>query len=139
MSPVAFFDPSTGFAPSSKSSAPKSYNSVPNFQRHFLNTKYDDAYVPRPLPQGKISSLREAINSLDTQMADLMSQRQALKAQLEQEVRLQSPVIRLPSELLSSIFIMGVLGMGDDDPIMVPTLMLVWYVTAFARTRVRAH
>lgn len=61
-------------------------------------------------------------------MADLLSQRQSLEAQLEQAVRLQSPVIRLPSELLSSIFVMGVLGMGDEDPIMVPTLMLVWYV-----------
>jgi hypothetical protein len=78
---------------------------------------------------GKISSLRDAINNLDTQMADLMTRRQTLKAQLEQEVRLQSPVIRLPSELLSSIFIMGVLGMGDGDPIIVSTLMLVWYVT----------
>ncbi|KAJ3562120.1 hypothetical protein NP233_g9776 [Leucocoprinus birnbaumii] len=91
-----------------------------------LQTRTDsDAYVPRPMPQGKISSLREAINNLDTQMADLMTQRQVLKSQLEQEVRLQSPVIRLPSELLSSIFVMGVLGMGDGDPIIVSTLMLV--------------
>lgn len=124
MSPVPAGDPFSNF-PSSTSRA---YNSFPNFQRNFLNTRNDDAYVPQPMPQGKISSLREAINSLDTQMAELMSQRQALRTQLEQEVRLQSPVIRLPSELLSSIFIMGVLGMGDEDPIMVPTLMLVWCV-----------
>lgn len=103
-------------------------NITPTFQQHFLNTRNDDGYVPRPMPQGKISSLREQIHSLDTQMAELMYQRQSLEAQLEQAVRLQSPVIRLPSELLSSIFIMGVLGMGDEDPIMVPTLMLVWYV-----------
>jgi len=107
-----------------KVSGPKSHDSVPNFHS---GTKTDsDTYSSRPMPQEEISSLREAINSLDTQMADLMSQRQALEAQLEQQVRLQSPVIRLPSELLSSIFIIGVLGMGDGDPIIVPTLMLVW-------------
>jgi len=117
------------FSTSADRLSTKSYNSVPNFHRHFLNTKTDsDAYVPRPMPQERISSLREAINSLDIQMADLMSQRQALKAQLEQHVRLQSPVVRLPSELLSSIFVMGVLGMGDGDPVIVPTLMLVWCV-----------
>ncbi|KAF9452968.1 hypothetical protein P691DRAFT_802824 [Macrolepiota fuliginosa MF-IS2] len=125
MSPVPVRDSFDTFPRSNKPSTPRHYGSFPTFQRNFLNTKSDDTYIPRPMPQGKISSLREAINSLDSQMAELMSQRQALRAQLEQEVRLQSPVIRLPSELLSSIFIMGVLGMGDDDPIMVPTLMLV--------------
>ena len=59
-------------------------------------------------------------------MAFLMSQRHALESHLEQAVRLQSPVLRLPSELLSSIFIMGVLGIEDENPVMVPTLMLVW-------------
>jgi len=119
-----------GFSTSAdRLSAPKSHNSVPNFHRHFLNTQTDsDAYAPRQMPQERISSLREAINTLDIQMADLMSQRQALKAQLEQQVRLQSPVVRLPSELLSSIFVMGVLGMGDGNPVIVPTLMLVWCV-----------
>ncbi|KXN88298.1 hypothetical protein AN958_07757 [Leucoagaricus sp. SymC.cos] len=125
MSPVPYSNPLSGFSSSNRSPAPKSYNSVPNFHRHFLNTRTDDAYVPRAVPQEKISSLRDEINDLDSQMANLMSRRQALKAQLEREVRLQSPVIRLPSELLSSIFIMGVLGMGDGDPIIVPTLMLV--------------
>lgn len=60
-------------------------------------------------------------------MAFLMSQRHELESHLEQAVRLQSPVLRLPTELLSSIFVMGVLGMGDENPVMVPTLMLVWY------------
>ncbi|KAH6911388.1 hypothetical protein BKA70DRAFT_1384787 [Coprinopsis sp. MPI-PUGE-AT-0042] len=46
----------------------------------------------------------------------LISQRRELVSKLEQEVRMQSPVIRIPSELLSSIFLMGVLGMGDEDP-----------------------
>jgi hypothetical protein len=66
-------------------------------------------------------------------MASLMSQRHELESHLEQAVRLQSPVLRLPSELLSSIFIMGVLGIGDENPVMVPTLMLVWYVFSSLR------
>lgn len=59
-------------------------------------------------------------------MASLMSQRHELESHLEQAVRLQSPVLRLPSELLSSIFVMGILGIGDENPVMVSTLMLVW-------------
>ncbi|XP_006462554.1 hypothetical protein AGABI2DRAFT_206955 [Agaricus bisporus var. bisporus H97] len=112
MAPVAF-------------DAPPRFSAKPRPLPNFLNTNYDDIYAPRTPSGPKISALREAINSLDAQMARLMTQRQALKSQLEQEVRLQSPVIRLPSELLSSIFVIGVLGMGDEDPIMVPTLMLV--------------
>jgi hypothetical protein len=81
------------------------------------------------MPSISITHLREAIRSLDSKMASLMSQRHELESHLEQAVRLQSPVLRLPCELLSSIFIMGVLGIGDENPVMVPTLMLVWYVS----------
>lgn len=119
MAPVAF-------------DAPPRFSAKPRPLPNFLNTNYDDIYAPRTPSGPKISALREAINSLDAQMARLMTQRQALKSQLEQEVRLQSPVIRLPSELLSSIFVIGVLGMGDEDPIMVPTLMLVWFVNSLS-------
>lgn len=73
-----------------------------------------------------IPHLREAIHSLDSKMARLMSQRRELESNLEQAVRSQSPVLRLPSELLSSIFVIGVFGMGEDNPVMVGTLMLVW-------------
>ncbi len=73
-----------------------------------------------------IPRLREAINSLDSKMAYLMSQRRQLECNLERAVRSQSPVLRLPSELLSCIFIIGVFGMGDENPVMVATLMLVW-------------
>jgi hypothetical protein len=58
-------------------------------------------------------------------MASLMSQREQLESHLEQVVRLQSPVLRLPSEILSSIFIIGVRQMGEDDSLLVSTLMLV--------------
>lgn len=79
----------------------------------------------RGLPREDVSHLRDAIASIDAKISILMSQRRELQAKLEMETRLQSPVLRLPSELLSSIFIMGILGMGDEDPIMVTTLMLV--------------
>ena len=73
-----------------------------------------------------IPDLREAINSLDSRMASLMHERHALETHLERAVRLQAPVHRIPSELLSHIFIIGVLDATDDNPVMVPTLMLVW-------------
>ncbi|KAJ7212035.1 hypothetical protein GGX14DRAFT_564526 [Mycena pura] len=109
----------------------------------------DDAYRPRipSLASGNvlIPRLREAIHSLDSKMATLMSQRRDLESRLEQAVRLQSPVLRLPSELLSSIFVIGVLGDVEDDgaddadsgnvTVMLPTLMLVcryWLEVALA-------
>lgn len=72
-----------------------------------------------------ISHLREAINNLDSKMAFLLNQKHELESHLEQAVRLQSPVLRLPSELLSTIFVIGVLEMGEDS-VMLSTLMLVW-------------
>ncbi|KAL0961425.1 hypothetical protein HGRIS_006371 [Hohenbuehelia grisea] len=79
----------------------------------------------RELPSLSIPRLREAILSLDSKMAMLMNQRHELESHLEQAVRLQSPVLRLPSELLASIFMMAVLDMGDENPVLVSTLMLV--------------
>ncbi|KAF4590295.1 hypothetical protein EYR38_009593 [Pleurotus pulmonarius] len=86
-------------------------------------------YSPRSA-NASIPRLREAILTLDSKMAQLMNQRHELESHLERAVRLQSPVLRLPSELLSSIFIKGVLGMGDENPIMVSTLMLVCHYWA---------
>jgi len=77
------------------------------------------------MPNISITHLREAIRSLDCKMASLISQRHELESHLEQAVRLQSPVLRIPSELLSSIFVMGVLWIADENPVMVSTLMLV--------------
>ena len=75
--------------------------------------------------QVSISHLREALNSLDTQMASLLSQRQELESHLEQAVHSQSPIYRLPEELLSSIFVIGVCQSGDQDSLLVSSLMLV--------------
>lgn len=88
----------------------------------------DDVYVPRPPTFMSIAYLRETIAGIDTKMSALAKERVELETKLETAVRLQSPVLRLPSELLSQIFAIGVLDMGDENPIMVPTLMLVWYV-----------
>lgn len=91
-----------------------------------LYTAADDVYVPRSPAFMSIAYLREAITAIDTKMSALVQERTELETKLEQVVRLQSPVLRLPSELLSNIFSIGVLGIGDENPIMVPTLMLVW-------------
>ncbi|KAG7088354.1 hypothetical protein E1B28_012358 [Marasmius oreades] len=72
-----------------------------------------------------IPRLRDAIHRIDSKMASLMSEKHELESYLEQAVRLQSPVLRIPSELLGSIFVISVFGMGDDNPVMVSTLMLV--------------
>ncbi|KAJ3716900.1 hypothetical protein F5878DRAFT_344373 [Lentinula raphanica] len=76
-------------------------------------------------PSTSIPRLREAINSLDSKMALLMNQRHELEAHLEQAVRLQSPIHRLPNEILASIFVIGVMDVRNENPVMVPTLMLV--------------
>ena len=86
----------------------------------------DDVYLPRSPSFMSIAYLREAITTIDIKMSALVKERDDLETKLEQAVRLQSPVLRLPSELLSSIFSIGVLEMDDENPIMVPTLMLVW-------------
>ena len=74
-----------------------------------------------------IAYLRDTIATIDLKMTTLAKERADLETKLETAVRLQSPILRLPTEILSNIFTVGVLGMSDDNPIMVPTLMLVWY------------
>ncbi|EIM86054.1 uncharacterized protein STEHIDRAFT_157574 [Stereum hirsutum FP-91666 SS1] len=80
------------------------------------STRVADASIPH---------LREALSTLETKMASLMSERDALESRLEQAVRLQSPIQRLPSELLASVFTIGVLDMHEEDPLMLSNLMLV--------------
>jgi len=58
-------------------------------------------------------------------MASLLNQRQEIELHLEQVVRSQSPIYRIPEELLSSIFVTGVRNMGEEDSLLVATLMLV--------------
>ncbi|KAF9644910.1 hypothetical protein BDM02DRAFT_3121118 [Thelephora ganbajun] len=61
-------------------------------------------------------------------MASLRTKREEIESRLEQAVRTQcpSPIHRLPYELLASIFNMGVFpSEEEEDPLMLPTLMLV--------------
>ncbi len=102
------------------------------FAAHRNRPPLPPSHASRPSGQARggmqhvsIPDLREAIHSLDSKMATLMSQRHELESHLEKAVRLQSPIHRLPSELLASIFVIGVLGI-DENPVLVSTLMLVW-------------
>ncbi|KIK91637.1 hypothetical protein PAXRUDRAFT_13684 [Paxillus rubicundulus Ve08.2h10] len=100
-----------------------------------LPEHFNNPTSPRPYRDGDLSRvcgshgsiplLREALNSLDTRMASLLDQRRELESHLEQAARSQSPVYRLPEELLSSIFVVGVCELGDEDPLLVSSLMLV--------------
>ncbi|KAF8195448.1 hypothetical protein BJ912DRAFT_1056694 [Pholiota molesta] len=104
----------------------KNYGQIPPLISKPLRiSSPDDVYVPRPPTFMSIAYLRDALTTIDVKMASLVKERAELETKLETAVRLQSPVLRLPSELLSSIFSIGVLDMGDEDPVMVPTLMLV--------------
>ena len=58
-------------------------------------------------------------------MASLLSERDLLESRLEQAVRMQSPVQRVPSDLLASIFSIAVLDGDDEDSITLSNLMLV--------------
>ena len=80
---------------------------------------------------GTINHLRDAIASIETQIAHLMAQKRELQTRLEQEVRVESPVDRLPSELLSGIFVRSVgVGQEEENPVMLATIMLVWCVAS---------
>lgn len=80
-----------------------------------------------------IPHLRQALHLLESEMANLRSKREEIESRLEQAVRTQcpSPIHRLPCELLASIFALGVFpSEEEEDPLMLPTLMLVsqhWY------------
>ncbi|KAH9941051.1 hypothetical protein B0H21DRAFT_697141 [Amylocystis lapponica] len=79
----------------------------------------------RTTPNLSIPHLREALHSLESKMASLLTERDLLESRLEQAVRMQSPIQRLPNELLASIFVIGVLDREEEDSLMLSTLMLV--------------
>lgn len=86
------------------------------------------------VPPSSIPHLREALNSLESQMANLMFERRKLESRLEQAVRQQAPVYRLPRELLGSIFEIAVHPQDEEDAVLLSTLMLVcrdWTELAF--------
>lgn len=76
-------------------------------------------------PEASIPDLREALSTLESKMASLMSERERLERSLEHAVRLQAPIQRLPSELLASIFTIGVLDGEEEDTLMLSNVVLV--------------
>jgi hypothetical protein len=84
---------------------------------------------PRPArvpPTPSIPHLRDALFAIDSKVAALLRERARLSLSLEQAVRLQAPISRLPSELLVHILTLGVLEPDDnDDPLVLSNLMLV--------------
>jgi hypothetical protein len=76
-------------------------------------------------PEASIPDLREALSTLESKMASLMSERERLERSLDHAVRLQAPIQRLPSELLASIFTIGVLDGEEEDTLMLSNVVLV--------------
>lgn len=113
----------------SPSSASTSSSSRRHSRQHSVNMgarSYDPTYEDRnSVSPNSIPHLREALSSLETQLASLMTERKRLETKLEQAVRQQSPVQHLPRELLGSIFVTGVYHMGEEDGLLLSTLMLV--------------
>ncbi|KAL5519833.1 hypothetical protein ACEPAG_1493 [Sanghuangporus baumii] len=72
-----------------------------------------------------IPHLREALSSLESQMASLEFEKQRLETKLENAVRQQVPVHRLPRELLGAIFEIGVHSADAEDAVLLSTLMRV--------------
>ncbi|KAH8825336.1 hypothetical protein DL96DRAFT_177833 [Flagelloscypha sp. PMI_526] len=70
--------------------------------------------------------LREAIATLDAQISALVLRRNQLEVHLERAVHSQSPVHRVPPEILAKIFELGVQQEEEDfSCLMVQTVMLV--------------
>jgi len=94
----------------------------------FISSCHPDAAYPESVANLSIPHLRQALCLLESEMANLRTKREEIESRLEQAVRTQcpSPIHRLPYELLASIFAMGVFpSEEEEDPLMLPTLMLV--------------
>lgn len=128
--PKAFYTAPPTFPAPPDFPAPPPYATTPSMGYSSASASSSSSRPPtRPEPPSfaSIPDLRDAISSLDSKMASLMRERHALESSLERAVRLQAPIHRIPSEVLSQIYLNGVYA--DDNPVMIPTLMLVWCVT----------
>lgn len=109
-------------------------NSGSGTASHSVNSRGDRERTHAPAAPTSIPHLREALDSLESQMANLMYERRMLESRLEQAVRQQAPVHRLPRELLGSIFEIAVHPQDEEDAVLLSTLMLVcrdWTELAF--------
>ncbi|KAA1469883.1 hypothetical protein DENSPDRAFT_773527 [Dentipellis sp. KUC8613] len=82
------------------------------------------APVSSSAKEKSIPHLRQALSSLELEIAEMKNKQERLESQLALAVRLQVPIQRLPSELLATIFTIGVLEM-EEDPVMLSNIMLV--------------
>lgn len=99
--------------------------SLPRAQDGFALSP-DSARSRARRPQNlSIPHLREAIHTLESKMASLLNERDLLESRLEQAVRMQSPIQRLPDELLSALFEIAVLDGEEEDPITLASLAIV--------------
>ena len=108
-----------------RSTGPRSLDSTPILSP--IVSCHTDTTYPDSTANLSIPHLRQALCLLESEMANLLTKREEIESKLEQAVRTQcpSPIHRLPCELLASIFAMGVFPSEEEDPLMLPTLMLV--------------
>ncbi|KZV92570.1 hypothetical protein EXIGLDRAFT_614223 [Exidia glandulosa HHB12029] len=96
---------------------------------------YDDLLCPLPLPvpPDSIPQLRQALCTLDSRIRSLADQKHLVESKLASAVALQSPIRRLPREILAKIFAVGVRELDDEDALFLSRLTLVcryWHHTA---------
>lgn len=121
--PIQVYSCGKGRLPSASLRPPQLMSSY-----HFISSCHPDAAYPESVANLSIPHLRQALRLLESEMASLRTKREEIESRLEQAVRTQcpSPIHRLPYELLASIFTMGVFpSEEEEDPLMLPTLMLV--------------
>lgn len=87
----------------------------------------DAPQLPFTSARSDAHRLREAISVLDSQIEALVLQRNQLELHLERAVHVQSPVHRVPPEILGKIFEFGLQGEDEhSSPLMVYAVLLVW-------------
>ncbi|EJD50902.1 hypothetical protein AURDEDRAFT_112024 [Auricularia subglabra TFB-10046 SS5] len=90
---------------------------------------FDDLLFPHPgvanVDLDSIPHLRQALSTLDLRMRTLADQRSQVETRLASVVALQSPIRKLPREILAVVFAAGVRELDDEDPLFLPRLTLV--------------
>jgi len=91
-------------------------------------------YPTAPAPVAEtIPLMREALSAIDLRIRSLADQKNLLESRLADAVALQSPIRRLPREVLAAVFAVGVSQLDEEDPLFLARLSLVsrdWRDTA---------
>ncbi|KZV73804.1 hypothetical protein PENSPDRAFT_573940 [Peniophora sp. CONT] len=124
---------------------------VPTSRGRFTARQAEDAdrlSAPPEVPQqpqhpvNSLPHLRAELSKIDSTLAQLVRERAALSSSLEAAARASVPVARLPSELLSAIFILAAV---DDAPLHFMLVCRHWAALAqetpalWARIRIGPH